>query len=96
MKWKLNVPGFNDVIVNPPQASDPVGPDGGKNADELEEVDCIDDNDDGDEEFDPIRLDEQIRPQFYLAIMLCFYLDSFCTVKEARDMNRDLTEVFWP
>ena len=51
---------------------------------------------DDDGEIDPIRLDEQIRPQFYLAIMLCFYLDSFRTIKEARDMNRDLTEVFWP
>ena len=51
---------------------------------------------DDDGEIDPIRLDEQMRPQFYLAIMLCFYLDSFRTIKEARDMNRDLTEVFWP
>ena len=42
MKWKLNVPDFNDVIVNPPHVSDPVGPDGGKNADESEEVDCDD------------------------------------------------------
>ena len=40
-----------------------------------------------DGEIDPIRLDEQMRLQFYLAIMLCFYLDSFCTNKEARAMK---------
>ena len=61
MKWKLNVPDFNDVIVNPPQVSDPVGPDGGKNADESEEVDCDDDDGDGDGQ---IRLDGQIKNVF--------------------------------
>ena len=52
---KSNAPDLNDVIVNPPQVSDPVGPDGGKNADESEEVN------DGDGQ---IRLNEQIKNVF--------------------------------
>ena len=56
---RSNAPDLNDVIVNPPQVSDPVGPDGGKNADESEEVDCDDGDGDG-----QIRLDEQIKNVF--------------------------------
>ena len=61
---RSNAPDLNDVIVNP-QVSDPVGPDGGKNADESEEVDCDDDGGDGDGDGDgQIRLDEQIKNVF--------------------------------